>query len=433
MIEPHGPERHDLAFALGVVVGELLQLLFVLLERLFAVTARELGDEVEGVGLERLFEVPERDLPVLTSAGGVLLLDAVGLLGIQTHRDGLFAGQLDDALACAGVELALERGLVVAAHTVADVGRTGGEDAVLVDELLVVLASLDDLASDVVPDRQVRLRLEDDLEIGDLRRRVVVGAQVDDAIVAALDALVGDARPQHRMHLRHVRAPGHDGVGELDVVVAARRLVDAEGLNEPGHRRRHAVARVGIEVVAAPAGLDHLGGDVALLDGVLPGAHDRDASRTELLVVTLELRRHLVERPLPGDLDEVALLVERAVLHAQQRLGQPVLAIEDLRVVVALGTQQAAVDRRVRIAFDRNDAPGLRGDLDAASDAAESTGALVPRPALLVVDAALRAGSANRNANGHGRRCSDAGLDEISTRLLHGHSHSCSDSSSPST
>ena len=41
--------------------------------------------------------------------------------------------------------------------------------------------------------------------------------------------------PQDRVHLGHVGAPQHEGVGLLDVVVAAHRLVDAEGAHEAGH------------------------------------------------------------------------------------------------------------------------------------------------------------------------------------------------------
>ncbi len=95
-------------------------------------------------------------------------------------------------------------------------------------------------------------------------------------------AVVDHPRPQHRVHLGHVGAPGDDGVGELDVVVAARRFVDAVDLHEGGHRRGHAVAGVGVDVVGAPAGLGQLDRGVALGDRVLARAHDADPGRTEL-------------------------------------------------------------------------------------------------------------------------------------------------------
>jgi hypothetical protein len=95
-------------------------------------------------------------------------------------------------------------------------------------------------------------------------------------------AAVGDARPQDRVHLGHVRAPQHEGVGVLDVVVAAHRLVDAEGAHEAGNRRGHAVAGVGVEVVGAEAGLHQLGGGVAFPDRPLAGAEHGDIPAARL-------------------------------------------------------------------------------------------------------------------------------------------------------
>ena len=293
--------------------------------------------------------------------------------------DRLLARQHDLALAGLGVLLGGEGELVGRPHAVADVVGPGGEDAVLVDELLVHGVAVDDLARDVVPDRQVGVGLEDDLEVGQVRRAVGEGRQVDDhGSSRRTQALVDDARPEHRVHLGHVRAPQHDRVGQLDVVVAARRLVDPEGLHERRDRRGHAVARVGIDVVRAPAGLDQLDRGVAFLDRVLARAHDADAGRSEFGVDALELALHLVEGALPADRRELALLVELAVLHAQQRPGQAVLAVGDLGVGVALDAEQAAVDRAVGVALDRDDPAVLGGDLDPAADAAEAADALVP-------------------------------------------------------
>ena len=85
------------------------------------------------------------------------------------------------------------------------------------------------------------------------------------------------------MHLRHVRAPQHERIGSLDVVVAAHRLVDAERAHEAGDGRGHAVARIGIEVVGAEAGLEELGGGVALPDRPLAGAEHADRRWAALL------------------------------------------------------------------------------------------------------------------------------------------------------
>ena len=58
----------------------------------------------------------------------------------------------------------------------------------------------------------------------------------------------------------------------------------------------------------------------------------------------LELLGHHVERLVPRDRRELAVLVVLAVLHAQQRRRQAVRAVHDLREEVALDAVHAAVD-----------------------------------------------------------------------------------------
>ena len=81
------------------------------------------------------------------------------------------------------------------------------------------------------------------------------------------------------MHLGHVRAPQHERVGGFDVVVAAHRLVDAEGAHEADRGGGHAVAGIGIEIVGAEAGLHQLQRGVAFPDRPLSGAEHADAAR----------------------------------------------------------------------------------------------------------------------------------------------------------
>src|SRR5690606_38680378 len=109
------------------------------------------------------------------------------------------------------------------------------------------------------------------------------GRQYVDLAAFPGQATVGDAAPQDGVHLGHVRAPQHDRVGVLDVVVAAHRLVDAEGAHEAGHGRGHAVARVGVEVVGAEPRLHQLGGGVAFPLRPLAGAEHGDRVDAVLL------------------------------------------------------------------------------------------------------------------------------------------------------
>ncbi len=92
----------------------------------------------------------------------------------------------------------------------------------------------------------------------------------------------------------------------------------------------------------------------------------------------LPLLGHDVEGLVPGDRLEIAVLVVLAVLLAQQRLGQPVLAVHDLRQEIALDAVQAAVDRRIGIALAGDDAVVLDADQYRAAGAAEAARRLVP-------------------------------------------------------
>ena len=336
--------------------------------------------------------------------------------GIEPAGDGLVPGQHDGPLPGQRVLLRREGPGVVLAQPEADVDRAGGEDAVGLDVGLVDGAAPHHLARQVVPDGQVGVGLEDDLEVGRLGGGVGVGGEVDELVAGAPQLLVDDAGVEHGVHLGHVGAPGHHRVGQLDVVVAAGRLVDAEGLHEGHHRRGHAVARVGVEVVGAPAGLDQLRRRVALHDGVLARAHHRDPGRPERLVGARPLGLHDVEGLLPGDLLEVPLLVELAPLLPQQRPREPVGAVEDLGAGVALGAEQAAVDRAGRVALHRHHAAGLGGDLDAAAGAAEPADALVPGPAL-----GLGGQHLQWNAGGADDRGGEACFEELPAGELEGH------------
>jgi hypothetical protein len=143
------------------------------------------------------------------------------------------------------------------------------------------------------------------------------------------------------------------------------------------------VPGVGIQVVGAPPGLQQFYRGVTLLDGVLAGAHDADTGRPQLTVGPFELALHLIERLLPGDRDKVALLVEAAVLLAQQRLRQAVLAVVDLGVGVTLDAEKTAVHIAIGVSLDGHHPLVLGGDLDTTTHSAEAARPLVPAPAAL--------------------------------------------------
>ena len=197
-------------------------------------------------------------------------------------------------------------------------------------------AGLDDVVGDVVEDRQIGARLEDDRDVGEVHAAVGEGRQHRDLDMRMAQPAVGQPRPQDRMHLGHVRAPQHEGVGVLEIVVAAHRLVHAEGAHEGIGRRRHAVARVGVEIVRAEAGAHQLGRGIALKNRPLAGAEHADGCRPLFLQHLLQPIGHHVEGLVPGDRLELAVLVEGAVPLAHQRRRQAVGAVHDLRKEIAL-------------------------------------------------------------------------------------------------
>ena len=288
---------------------------------------------------------------------------------------------------------------------------------------------LHDVVGDVVQDRQIGLRLEDHAMVGQFEAAMLEGRQHVDLGARLGQAGIGQARPQDRVHLGHVRAPQHERIGVLEVVVAAHRLVCAEGADEGADRRRHAVACVRVDVVGAETGLVQLRCRIAFEYGPLTGTEHADAGgqlfRGQPLVALeiildrgLPLLGHDVEGLVPGDRFEIAFLVELAVLLAQQRLGDTVLAVHDLGQEIALDAVQATVDRRIRIALGGDHAVTLGTHEYRTAGAAETAGRLVPANVLVLLGSnGLDTGDGDAGSGGGG---SDGiGLDEFTACLFH--------------
>ena len=134
------------------------------------------------------------------------------------------------------------------------------------------------MIGDVVEDREVSARLEHDRDVGEVGTAVGERGQHRDLDVRVTEPAVGQARPQNRMHLRHVRAPEHESVGRLEVVVAPHRLVHAERPHEGVGSGRHAVSRIGVQIVGTEAGTHELGCCVAFPHRPLTRAEHADGS-----------------------------------------------------------------------------------------------------------------------------------------------------------
>jgi hypothetical protein len=261
---------------------------------------------------------------------------------------------------------------------VPDVGVAEPERRVLVDEVAVDAIGLDDVVRDVVEDREVGLRSECECDVGELVRPMLERRQHGNLDVGSGEAAIGHPGPEDRMHLRHVRAPQHEGVGGLDIVVAAHRLVGAERAHETHGGRGHAMARVGVEIVGAEAAFHQLECGVAFPDRPLARAEHADRGRPLVLQHTLELLGHDVERGVPGDARELAVLRVLAVLHPQQGRGQAIVPVHDLGQEVALDAVEALVHFGLRVAVGRDDAVVFHGHRDAAARAAKAARRLRP-------------------------------------------------------
>ena len=243
LVEAHGPVGDHLAFGIGIQLGQLAQLRLGHAGDLVRLVHRVFGDK--------------------------------GLVFLETHRLGASGIALGLAVR-AGIAI-VGGGLfawVVRAQTVADIGIAATEDRMLGDKRLVHRAVLDDVVGDKIEDGQIRLRLEDDRQIRQLEAAVFEGRQHRHLDMGAGQTPVGQARPQHRMHLRHIRPPQHEGIGVFQVVIHPHRLVHAEGAHETNHRRCHAVAGIGVDIIGAQPGLDELGRGIALPHRPLSGGED---------------------------------------------------------------------------------------------------------------------------------------------------------------
>ena len=106
----------------------------------------------------------------------------------------------------------------------------------LAEEVLVNRVVLYNVVSDVVEDHQVRLWRKHHPVVRQLKATVLEGGQHGDVNIRIGETTVGDARPEDRVHFRHVGAPQNKRIGMLDIVVAAHRFVHAKGTHKAYHR-----------------------------------------------------------------------------------------------------------------------------------------------------------------------------------------------------
>ncbi|MOA16463.1 hypothetical protein D3C78_1366780 [compost metagenome] len=117
------------------------------------------------------------------------------------------------------------------------------------------------------------------------------------------------------------------------------------------------------------------------------------------------------------------MFVVLTVFHAQQRLGQAVVAVHDLRQEVALDAIQAAVDLGFDVTMGGHHLVVAGGDHHAATGATETAGRLVPVQGDHVrFSDQVTGGGVDRQAGRRGSNGGSLGFGEFTA----GHAHSIS-------
>ena len=217
------------------------------------------------------------------------------------------------------------------------------------------------------------------------------------------------------MGFRGVVAPEDQVLRDFQIVIAGGRLVNTEGLIHTDHGGSHAQTGVRVDVIRAEASLQKFHNGDAFRNRVLTGTENADAGRAEFLIGLAPVLLELVKRFLPGHRLKLAVLIELAVRTAHQGLRETVLAVDNLRVVVALHAGETAIHFAVRITLRGHNLAVLRTDQEAAARAAETAHALRPLDALLSGSGFIRGNNSDRNACDLGCGSSDASLHQTAT------------------
>ena len=179
------------------------------------------------------------------------------------------------------------------------------------------------------------------------------------------------AREEHGIGFGEVDVPQDEGVGVVDVLVAADGAIEAEAALEPRHDASGVQPRAGVQVVGAQRALEQLRGDVAVRDGPLGGAVQGHAVLAVEPDGLLDLVGHQVVRLRDRYCHE-------SPIAPDHRLPDAVLSVQRLDRVVALHAGESLAHGGVGVAFDRHRTPALDPGQQPAADPAQATGRPLP-------------------------------------------------------
>ncbi len=169
----------------------------------------------------------------------------------------------------------------------------------------------------------------------------------DDDLRAALGLVAHHALEQHRVTPGGVGADQHDEIGLVEIGIGAGNGVGAEGAPVAGDRRRHAQARIGVDIGRAEEALHQLVGDVVVLGQQLAGEIERDRAGAVTVDDVLEAAGDAVERVVP------ARTRQCPVRLPQHRMEEPRIERKRFAERGALRAGAAFIRRMRRVAGDR--------------------------------------------------------------------------------
>ena len=155
----------------------------------------------------------------------------------------------------------------------------------------------------------IRSRCDGQVQIGDVASRRA--ARIDDhhPHVGPRFLRGGQSLVEYGVRPGIVRTRDDDEIGGLDILVTDGNHIGTEGALVRGHRRRHAQARIGVDVRTADESLHQFVGDVIVFGQKLAGNIERHGVRPVLGDDLPELVRNLVKCLIPSD----ALTVDQRI------------------------------------------------------------------------------------------------------------------------
>lgn len=172
-----------------------------------------------------------------------------------------------------------------------------------------------------VEQRDVGTRFDGQVQVGDLGRLRPAGVGDDDFQVGIGCPGIFDHAEYNRVGNRRICPGDENHLGLPYILVTARRRIGAQGLLVTRHRRGHAQAGIGIDVVGADQSLGQFVEDVIVLGHQLAGNIEGDGIRAMLADACSKSVGCRVERLIPANA-LAGLPTPRPMLRIEEARGR---------------------------------------------------------------------------------------------------------------